>query len=676
MQSFPESSKDPGHYKSSELIQCIPTSVDTVQGRLREHSDFWLRELECSKFVRDIVTEGYRMPFIQIPERNFQKNHVHSKGDCEFVENALLDLVNNRCIVETNACPTVCSPLQVVTSSKGKQRLVIDLRHINQYLHKCKFKYEGLDIVTQMFEKGDYFTTFDLKSGYHHVDIHSDHWQFLGLSWEFSNVTRFFQFRVLPFGLATACYVFTKLLRPLVKRWRSLGLRVVIYIDDGICAATSIDKGKADTGIIVRDLDKAGFILNMEKSKLSPQQSGKWLGIEIDLVNGNFFIPEDRIDRLKASLDLIAPFQRTTARILARITGQIISMSIALGPVTRLRTRSMYAVINCRQYWNEVLPIDRDTYDELVFWYNNISSLNGQPIWFSSGATRIAYSDASSTGFGGYVVEIGPQVSQGQWSTSEAVLSSTWRELKAVDQVLRSFVKKLSGHIIKWYTDNQNVVRIIQCGSRKPHLQDGAMSIYQLCISNGIKLEMAWIPRTLNEYADSISRIVDYDDWMMDISIFNYLDQLWGPHTIDNFASSANNHLPQFHSRFWDPHCSAVDTFTTAWTNEMNWLVPPLHLVNRALRHARNCAARCTLVVPAWTSTPFWPSLFPSNGCMASYIHGWQSFPYYPGIIKAGHSGNNLGDSLTTDSIILAFLIDFAIPQRDQSSNPMFTFQV
>ena len=274
------------------------------------------------------------------------------------------------------------------------------------------------------------------------------------------------------------------------------------------------------------------------------------------------------------------------------------------------------------------------------------------------------------------LLEIGPQVANGQWSASEVILSSTWRELKAVDMVLRSFVDKLGGHIIKWYTDNQNVVRIVQCGSRKPHLQDGAMSIYQLCMSNGIKLEMAWIPRTLNEYADSISRIVDYDDWRIDHGMFNYLDQLWGPHSTDNFASSTNNHLPRFHSRFWEPQCSAVDTFTTSWAGEMNWLVPPLHLVNRALRHAKSCVARCTLVVPAWKSTPFWPSLFPTHCCMASFVHGWQSFPYYPGVIEAGHSGNSIGDALTDDSIIMAFLIDFSLPPRDPSSDAMFVCRV
>ena len=46
-------------------------------------------------------------------------------------------------------------------------------------------------------------------------------------------------FRILPFGLSSACYVFTKLLRPLLKRWRSMGIRAVAYLDNGIVSAES-----------------------------------------------------------------------------------------------------------------------------------------------------------------------------------------------------------------------------------------------------------------------------------------------------------------------------------------------------------------------------------------------------------------------------------------------------
>ena len=76
-------------------------------------------------------------------------------------------------------------------------------------------------------------------------------------------------------------------------------------------------------------------------------------------------------------------------------------------------------------------------------------------IWFSVGTTRIVFSDASSTGNGGYTVELGPEFSQGQWSADELVLSSTWRELKEVFNVLQSYANKLKGHAVKWFSDNQ-----------------------------------------------------------------------------------------------------------------------------------------------------------------------------------------------------------------------------
>jgi len=33
---------------------------------------------------------------------------------------------------------------------------------------------------------------------------------------------------------------------------------------------------------------------------------------------------------------------------------------------------------------------------------------------------------------------------------------------------------------------------------------------------------------------------VDYDDWMLNPMMFAWLDNLWGPHTIDRFASPRN----------------------------------------------------------------------------------------------------------------------------------------
>ena len=185
------------------------------------------------------------------------------------------------------------------------------------------------------------------------------------------------------------------------------------------------------------------------------------------------------------------------------------STSLALGPIARLHTRALYAVINSYSSWYAWVALTEDAKEELSFWQNNIVALSGQPIWFKSGATRIVFSDASDSGYGGYSVEVGPQFVHGTWSGHEAQLSSTWRELKAVYQVLCSLAPKLKGHIVKWFTDNQNVTCIVHSCSKKPHLQDGALAIYEVCFQ---KLEMEWIPRSQNELADYISRIQDFDD--------------------------------------------------------------------------------------------------------------------------------------------------------------------
>ena len=222
-----------------------------------------------------------------------------------------------------------------------------------------------------MLEKGEFFFTFDLKSGYHHVDIHKDYWQYLGFSCVKETVRKFYVFKVLPFGLATACFIFTKLLRPLVKRWRSLGMKVIMYIDDGICSAKSYNEAESHGFRIKDDLDKAGFVINVEKS-LAPQKKGKWLGVLIDLEDGNYIIPEDKVEKLKANIVSTASKCKPTAREVASIVGQIISMSIALGPITRLRTREMYGLINQRYSWNDRMSLTEEICEELEFWQQNV----------------------------------------------------------------------------------------------------------------------------------------------------------------------------------------------------------------------------------------------------------------------------------------------------------------
>lgn len=125
----------------------------------------------------------------------------------------------------------------------------------------------------------------------------------------------------------------------------------------------------------------------------------------------------------------------------------------------------------------------------------------------------VVFSDASNSAAGAFSVSFRNSIFHAFWSELDAQKSSTYRELKAVFLALQSFEKKLQCKKVKWFTDSQNCVRILNCGSFKEELQLLAIQIYHLCVANSISLDIQWIPREENIQADCISKTIDYDDW-------------------------------------------------------------------------------------------------------------------------------------------------------------------
>lgn len=74
-------------------------------------------------------------------------------------------------------------------------------------------------------------------------------------------------------------------------------------------------------------------------------------------------------------------------------------------------------------------------------------------------------------------------------------------------------------------------------------------------------------------------------------AFFEFINELWGPYTIDRFANFTNVKLNRFNSIFWDPGCEAIDAFTQNWRNDNNWIVPPIDLVARSTSHVILCKA-------------------------------------------------------------------------------------
>ena len=636
----------------------LDSQIVDVQGRLRQNLIFWQQTLEALNSVLEWIQIGYKLPLKYLPDRFSQSNHKSTLTHKSFVSQAVTELLANRCVKQVAEKPYICSPLSVVANAEGKLRLVLNLRYLNQFLSQVKFKYKDLKVALLMFNEDNFLFKFDLKSGYHHLDIFEPHQKYLGFAWETDGQQRFYVFTVLPFGLSTACYVFTKLMRPLIRYWRGRGLRVVLYLDDGIVAVEGKERAAQESERVQSELLEAGLIVNNTKSCWIPTKSLIWLGFQINLQEGRLTLPDQKVKSLTKLMQQAKDSRSIQATALARIMGKIISMALALGPVTRLMTRGLYTVLNARRSWCQHLLLTADAMEELSFWLEHIDKFNGQNIWPRASAVRVVYSDASSTGFGGYCVEHGDQVVTGQWSKEETTQSSTWRELRAVRLVLDAICQKVKNFRVRWFTDNQNVARIILYGSRKPILQEEALAIFVTCVNHHIRLEPEWIPREANEFADYLSKLVDYDDWMLNPTVFKELDSRWGPHTIDRFADVHNHQLARFNSRYWYPGTEAVDTFTCNWGGENNWWCPPVHLVPRLLKHAEVTKAEGTLVVPQWVSAPFWPLLFPDGKKAATFIKQVVELPRQKDLFLPGQTGLNIFNG-TPNTTVLALRLSF-----------------
>ena len=91
-----------------------------VQGRLRKRAYFWLHELQPTAFVASIVTKGYCLPFMRMPDSLCQLNNRSAIDNGTFVAAAIEELVLAHCVEKCSVCPTVCSPLSVITNSARK----------------------------------------------------------------------------------------------------------------------------------------------------------------------------------------------------------------------------------------------------------------------------------------------------------------------------------------------------------------------------------------------------------------------------------------------------------------------------------------------------------------------------------------------------------------------------
>jgi hypothetical protein len=264
-------------------------------------------------------------------------------------------------------------------------------------------------------------------------------------------------FCALPFGLSSAGHVFSKVLRPMVKYWRSQGHRIILYLDDGWGIDSNFNICKAFADRVRPNLESVGFFINKDKSAWEPSRRLPWLGFIWDLNTFSLEIPLEKITRFKNDIILaMSELSVLTARRLAKITGKIISFIPSYGNICRIMCRNMLMIIATSRYWDEIINMNDEAKVEIKFGLKNCQSLP-QKRFFAKNLLpdKIVYTDASSFACAGFTVETYTRVVHEMWSSEEALKSSTYRELKAVLLALFSLQEVFQNRLVNIYTDNQ-----------------------------------------------------------------------------------------------------------------------------------------------------------------------------------------------------------------------------
>ena len=110
-----------------------------------------------------------------------------------------------------------------------------------------------------------------------------------------------------------------------------------------------------------------------------------------------------------------------------------------------------------------------------------------------------------------------------------------------------------------------------------------------------------------NGKADAASRWRgNRSEWKLNAAVFEQLDQLWGPHDVDLFASRTNTQLRTFMSRDPSPDAAEYDALRQDWTVWGNlYANPPAVLIPQVLRRVREHKVSITLVAPVWNTQPW-----------------------------------------------------------------------
>jgi len=185
---------------------------------------------------------------------------------------------------------------------------------------------EGFETLKHTLEKGDWMVKLDLKDAFFTVPVCKEFQHYLQFVWE----GVIYEYVCMPFGLAVAPWVFTKLLKPAIAFLRSLGIRLIIYLDDILILNQSRDELIKQLEVVKALLRSLGFLINIEKSDEIPAQTMEYLGLLVSSIELKYCLPKSKCDTIVALCRKAIKKATISLRDLASILGNFTWATLAV----------------------------------------------------------------------------------------------------------------------------------------------------------------------------------------------------------------------------------------------------------------------------------------------------------------------------------------------------------
>ena len=138
---------DLGQKEGFEFVSTKESYKIKVKGRLKANLQYW-QSIGCNETILSVIRDGYVIPFLTTPPNKIFSNNKSAMNNSEFVNDAVLELLKTDRIKEVTSALKVVNPLSVSTNGE-KNRLNLDLRHVNKHIYKEKIKFEDWKTVRE-----------------------------------------------------------------------------------------------------------------------------------------------------------------------------------------------------------------------------------------------------------------------------------------------------------------------------------------------------------------------------------------------------------------------------------------------------------------------------------------------------------------------------------------------